>query len=148
MEAMLQKYPNNIRMIGVGEVPGFVKTKPNWLNYAADCSREEMAHLMGQVDIWLIASHSEGLGRMTLEAMSSACAIVSTDTGAEFLQDGKNCLLAKVGDVEGLTKCVDQLYHNAELKTTLVEAGYETAAKAADPKPYIDNWNKIIGDLF
>jgi glycosyltransferase involved in cell wall biosynthesis/GT2 family glycosyltransferase len=148
MEAMLSKYPNKIRMVGVGEVPGFAKTKPKWLNYAAECSREEMAQLMSQVDIWLIASHTEGLGRMTLEAMSSACAIVSTDTGAEFLQDGENCLLAKVGDVEGLTRCVDVLYHNAELKTKLIEASYATAQKAADPKPYVENWNKIIGDLF
>jgi glycosyltransferase involved in cell wall biosynthesis len=103
---------------------------------------------MSQVDIWVIASHTEGLGRMTLEAMSSGCAIVSTNTGAEFLQDGKNCLLADVGDVKELTECVDKLYHKRELKEALVAEAYNTAAAAADPSEYIKNWNKIIGDLF
>ena len=148
MEVMARKYPSKLQLVGVGEVPEFAKNKPDWLNYVLSPSREEMAKIMAQVDIWIIASHTEGLGRMTLEAMSSACAIASTDTGAEFLRDGKNCLLAKVGDVEGLTKCVDTLFQETNYKQTLVEAGFKTAAEAADSTEYLRNWNKIIGDLF
>jgi glycosyltransferase involved in cell wall biosynthesis len=145
---MARKYPNKLQLVGVGESPEFAKTKPDWLNYVLSPSREEMAKIMAQVDIWIVASHTEGLGRMTLEAMSSACAIVSTDTGAEFLKDGKNCLLAKVGDVNGLTKCVDTLFQETEYKQTLVGASFKTAAEAADSTEYLRNWNKIIGDLF
>jgi GT2 family glycosyltransferase/glycosyltransferase involved in cell wall biosynthesis len=148
MEAMAKKYPGKLQMVGVGEVVEFSKNKPDWLNYLLGPSREEMAHIMSQVDIWIIASHSEGLGRMTLEAMSAGCAIVSTDTGAEFLQDGKNCLLAPVGDVNGLTKCVDLLYHQTSTKENLVAASYATANSAADPTEYVKSWNKIIGGLF
>jgi glycosyltransferase involved in cell wall biosynthesis len=148
MEALLKKYPGAIRMVGVGEVPGFAKTKPPWLNYVAGASREDMAGVMSHVDIWLVASHTEGLGRMTLEAMSSGCAIVSTDTQAEFLKDGQNCMLAKVGDVQGLTDCCDRLFNAEPLKADLIKNGLATATKAADPTDYIANWNKIIGDLF
>ena len=148
MEAMAKKYPGKLQMLSIGEVVDFAKKKPDWLNYVISPNREEMAHLMSQVDIWVVASHSEGLGRMTLEAMSAGCAIVSTDTGAEFLKDGKNCLLAKVGDVNGLTKCVDTLYQDTKLKETLISASYKTAQEAADPTEYMKNWNKIIGDLF
>ena len=148
MEAMARKYPGKLQMVAVGEVPEFAKKKPDWLNYALKPSREEMAHVMSQVDIWVIASHSEGLGRMTLEAMSAGCAIVSTDTGAEFLQDGKNCLLSKVGDVNGLVKNLDTLFQDTALKETLIDASYKTAQAAADPEPYIRSWNSIIGDLF
>jgi glycosyltransferase involved in cell wall biosynthesis len=148
MESLLKKYPGAIRMVGVGEVPGFEKTKPPWLNYVAGVSREDMAGVMSQVDIWLVASHTEGLGRMTLEAMSSGCAIVSTDTQAEFLKDGQNCMLAKVGDVQGLTDCCDRLFNAEALKADLVKNGLATATQAADPTDYIANWNKIIGDLF
>jgi GT2 family glycosyltransferase/glycosyltransferase involved in cell wall biosynthesis len=148
MEALLKKHPGAIRMVGVGEVPGFDKTKPPWLNYVAGLSREDMSRVMSQVDIWLVASHTEGLGRMTLEAMSSGCAIVSTDTQAEFLKDGQNCMLAKVGDVQGLTNCCDRLFNAAPLKADLIQNGLATAKKAADPTDYITNWNKVIGDLF
>jgi GT2 family glycosyltransferase/glycosyltransferase involved in cell wall biosynthesis len=148
MNAIAQKYPGTVRMVGVGEVPDFSKNKPPWLNYIAGASREEMAMVMAQVDIWLVASHTEGLGRMTLEAMSSACAIVATDTQAEFLVDGVNCMLSEIGDVNGLTNCVDILYNDTPKKEGIITAGVATATKAADPTEYIHNWNKIIGDLF
>ena len=148
MEAMAKKYPGKLSLVGVGEVAEFAKSKPRWLNYLLSPTREEMAMLMRQVDIWIVASHTEGLGRMTLEAMSAGCAIAATDTGAEFLQDGKNCLLAKVGDVDGLMLCVDTLIDNTKLKQQLVKASYKTAADVADPTPYISNWKKLIGGLF
>jgi glycosyltransferase involved in cell wall biosynthesis len=148
MEAMARKYPGKLQLLGVGEVVDFAKNKPDWLNYVISPSRPEMAHLMSQVDIWIVASHSEGLGRMTLEAMSAGCAIVSTDTGAEFLKDGKNCMLTPVGDVNGLTKCVDTLYQETGFKETLIQAGCKTAQESADSTEHMKNWNKIIGGLF
>jgi glycosyltransferase involved in cell wall biosynthesis len=148
MTALIQKYPGKFRMVGVGEVPDFQKTKPPWLNYIMEASRDEMANVMSQVDIWLVASYTEGLGRMTLEAMSAGCAIVASDTQAEFLVDGTNCLLAMTDDVTGLTKCVEMLYEDTQLKEKLITAGLETATKAADPTDYIYNWNEIIGGLF
>ena len=148
MGTMGQKYPGKFQMVGVGEVQEFVKSKPDWLNYVLSASRSEMAQVMRQVDIWIVASHTEGLGRMTLEAMSSGCAIVSTNTGAEFLKDGKNCLLSPIGDVNNLTKSVEKLYLDTSFKEQLVENSYETAVDAANPTQYTKNWNKLIGDLF
>ncbi len=148
MAALIQKYPGKLQMVGVGEVPEFGKNKPPWLNYVLNPSRSEMAQVMRQVDIWLIASYTEGLGRMTLEAMSSGCAVVSTDTGAEFLKDGENCLLVPAGNVNELTKAVERLYLDFNFKEQLIEKSYETAVNAADPTQYTANWNKLIGDLF
>ncbi|KKM04117.1 hypothetical protein LCGC14_1767490, partial [marine sediment metagenome] len=65
MNALMQKYPGKLQMVGVGEVPEFSKNKPPWLNYVLNASRSEMAQVMKQVDIWIIASYTEGLGRMT-----------------------------------------------------------------------------------
>jgi len=148
MDTINQKYPGKVRMLGIGEVPEFAKTKPPWMQYLAGASREEMANVMSQVDIWLVASHTEGLGRMSLEAMSAGCAIVATDTQAEFLVNGKNCLLSKVGDVDGLIRDIDTLFNETEFKESLITEGLATATRAADPSDYIRNWNKIIGDLF
>ena len=146
--AMASKYPGKLQLISVGEDPKFSKTKPNWLNYVMNASREDMARVMKQVDIWVVASYTEGLGRMTLEAMSSGCAIVATNTGAEFLKDGENCLLVEPGDVNGLNKALDTLIANDDFRKKLVEGGYRTAAEATDPTELVKNWNTIIGGLF
>jgi len=148
MNALMQKYPGKLQMVGVGEVPEFGKNKPPWLNYVLNASRQEMAEVMKQVDIWVVASYTEGLGRMTLEAMSSGCAIVSTDTGAEFLKNGENCLIVPTGNVNELTKAIEKLYLDYKFKENLIEHSYETAIHAADSTQYISNWNKLIGDLF
>jgi glycosyltransferase involved in cell wall biosynthesis len=148
MANLAQQFPGKMQLLGVGEIVEFAKNKPEWLNYMLSPGREEMAHLMAQVDIWIIASHSEGLGRLTLEAMSAGCAIVSTDTGAEFLKDGENCLLAKIGDVDGLTKAAASIFANDELKEKLVTASLQTAALSSSNTEYKRNWNKIIGGCF
>ena len=147
MYAMLQKYPNKLQFVGVGEVEAFAKNKPNWLNYVLSPSRDELPMVLAQCDLWLVASHTEGLGRLTLEAMSSGCAIVSTNTGAEFLRDSENCLLAPVGDVNALTKAVEIVYLNSTFKNNLVKNSRQAAAKAADPAAYVKNWNDIIRSL-
>jgi len=148
MRVMGTKYPRKFQMVSVGELPDFAKDKPPWLNYVFNSNREEMAKVMSQIDIWIVASYTEGLGRMTLEAMSSACAVVATNTNAEFLVDGENCLLVEPGDINGLTKAVDKLYNNKELKEELIKNGYNTAVKYSDPTEFTQNWQNVIGDLF
>ena len=145
---MATKYPGKLQLVSVGEDIKFSKTKPPWLNYVLNASRHEMANVMKQVDIWVVASYTEGLGRMTLEAMSSGCAIVATNTGAEFLKDGENCLLVEPGDTDGINKALDRLICDDALRKNLIEAGYKTAAEASDPTEYVQNWNNLIGDLF
>ena len=146
--AMATKFSGKLQLVSVGEDTKFSTTKPQWLNYILNASRKDMAGVMRQVDIWVVASYTEGLGRMTLEAMSSGCAIVATNTGAEFLKDGENCLLVDPGDVNGLNKALDHLISDDDFRKKMIEAGYKTAAAAADPTEFVQNWNTIIGDLF
>jgi glycosyltransferase involved in cell wall biosynthesis len=130
MRVLGTKYPGKFRTVAVGEDPDFSKNKPPWLSYVYNSTRDEMAKVMQQVDIWIVASYTEGLGRMTLEAMSSGCAIVATNTNAEFLINGEN------------------LYLNRDLKEKLINNSYQTAVENSNSKEYIKNWNKLIGDLF
>jgi GT2 family glycosyltransferase len=147
MMALAQKYPGKLAFVGVGEMPEFGKAKPPWLHYEQSPTRETMAQIMAQTDIWLTASHTEGLGRMTLEAMSSGCAVVATDTGAEFLKDGKNCAIVPVGSVNDMTKQAERLMQKPQLRRDFITEGYATAAEAADSSEYKQGWKKLIGDL-
>jgi glycosyltransferase involved in cell wall biosynthesis len=146
LRAMLQKRPKNTQCVSVGEVVEFGKQKPDWMNYVLNASRAEMAQVMRQMDIWVVASHTEGLGRLTLEAMSAGCAIVATNTGAEFLKDGENCVLFEPGDQNALNNALDKVITDDGLRKRLIEGGYATAGAAGDPTEYVKSWNKIIGD--
>lgn len=145
---MLKKRPTKLQMVSVGEVVEFGKQKPDWMNYILSPTRQDMAQVMRQIDIWLVASHTEGLGRLTLEAMSSGAAIVATNTGAEFLKDGENCVLFEPGDQNGMNNALDRVISDDTLRKKLIEGGYATAGAAGDPAEYVDNWNKIIGGCF
>jgi GT2 family glycosyltransferase/glycosyltransferase involved in cell wall biosynthesis len=143
---MLKKRPTQLQMVSVGEVVEFGKQKPDWMNYVLNPTRKDMAQVMKQMDIWLVASHTEGLGRLTLEAMSAGAAIVATNTGAEFLKDGENCVLFEPGDQNGLNNALDQVISDDALRKKLIQGGYITAGAAGDPTEFVNSWNKIIGD--
>jgi GT2 family glycosyltransferase len=145
MEALNQKYAEKIVCVGIGEA--IMKPKPPWLNYIYKGTREELASVARQVDIWIGASMTEGLGRLPLEFMSAGAAVVSTDTGAEFLKDGENCLLYPVGDAQACGNLVQTLCKDANLRTNLSIAGYNTAVQASNPETYVTTISKIISRI-
>ena len=148
IRTMIIKRPGKHQVVAVGEVVEFSKKKPDWINYVLNASRPEMAHVMRQVDIWIVASHTEGLGRMTLEAMSSGCAIVASNTGAEFLKDGENCVLFEPGDQNALNNALDKVIEETGLRKKIITGGYATAGAAGDPTEFVNSWNNIIGECF
>ena len=81
---------------------------------------------------------------MSLEAMSSGLAVVTTDTGAEFLKDGYNCLLYSPGDSQAGAEAVDKLVQDRDLMQTLVINGYKTALEHSDPEPFKQKLNDVI----
>lgn len=145
VKALKKKYGANVDIIAVGEVA--LKERPPWLTHIFKPTRPEMAQVMKQCDIWLGSSMNEGLGRMALEAMASGCAIVTTDTGADYLKHGENCLLYPVGDAQegGLT--VDKLISDYDLFKKLVVNGYNTAKQMAKPDKYLFNLRGLVREL-
>lgn len=138
-------YGANVDIIAVGESK--LANKPPWLTYIYRPTRSEMAQVMKQCDIWLGASTSEGLGRMTLEAMASGCAVVTTDTGAEFLDNGENCMLYPVGEIQAGKLAVESVISDASLLKKLIVNGYKTAVKAAEPHTYVHNIRNIVYEV-
>ncbi len=141
IEGLKKKYEALVHGVGFGEVECNV---PWHMQYVKNANREDMSYAFKQLDVWLGASHSEGLGRMALEAMSAGVAVVTTDTGAEFLKDGENCLLYAPGDSQGSAELVDKLVNDKELFIKLVLGGHATAVAAADPSDYRANLNMVI----
>lgn len=144
IDALKRKYEINFHAIGFGEAKAKL---PQHMQYIKNANRKNMAHIFKQIDIWFGASYSEGLGRMALEAMSAGMAVVTTDTGAEFLKDGENCLLYKIGDMQSGAEAVDKLVNDTELFTKIVVNGHATAEKAANPNNFRKNLNTVIREV-
>jgi glycosyltransferase involved in cell wall biosynthesis len=148
LAAIKEKFGDRVNIFGVGEWPEFQKHCPEWMQYHHNLDRPSMAQLFRQMDFFLGASQSEGLGRMALEAMSSSCLVIKTPTGAEYEKDMVNCVVAKGFEAADLLEALDRLGSNEETFKSIVKEGFLTAEKLADPGPYREAWAQVIDDVY
>lgn len=94
-------------------------------------SPEQLGEIYRSCDVYVCGSHYESFGLPALEAMASGCAVVSTRNPGvlEYAKHGYNCLLAEIGDVNGMADTIVKLLDDTELRAHLVRGGYETAKK-------------------
>jgi glycogen(starch) synthase len=95
-------------------------------------SHEQLAALYREHDALLFPVRwEEPWGLVPLEAMASGCPVVATGRGgsAEYLEDGRNCLLAQVGHPESLAECVRRLADSPDLRARLRAGGADTAPR-------------------
>lgn len=144
LELIKQKYQQKVNIGAVGEWAEFQQQKPEWMQYFYCLNRQQMADLMKQIDIWVSSSHTEGLGRMSLEAMSASVCVVMSDTGAEFAVDGENCLIVPKNEPEAIAEAVEKLVLDVSLRKSISSEAHRTASKWSDPKDYIQNIERVI----
>lgn len=148
LDILKQKYGPKLYILTVGEQGEWAKQKPEWCEFMFSPSRKDLAQAMSQVDIWLNFSHTEGLGRMSLEAMSASCGLVVTDTGAEFASNDKNCLIAPVGSIRRLAEATERLIIDHVLRRTLATNAFATAQKWSDSSAYAQDLDRIVQEIF
>jgi glycosyltransferase involved in cell wall biosynthesis len=151
MKALLEikkAFGKNVEIVGIGEVDPNQFKPPVWMSYVFSPTRDKLANVLAEVDVWLGASHTEGLGRMALEAMSAGAACVLTNTGAEFAEDGENCLIVPIADDTAMVAKVTLLLQNPDLLAKIRTSGYKTAEDCSDPTEYIDNIESVISEVF
>ena len=147
--AIKKAHGDKVKLLGVGEIPpAEVKISIPGMEYIYHPSRDEMADLMFRTDIWLGCSHGEGLGRLSLEAMTGLAACVLTDTKAEFVVSDKNALVESVGDMNALATAINTLILDPDFRRTIALAGYQTAKAMADPTDMSDKLEEVIASVF
>ena len=101
--------------LGIGDRVTF----PGWLG------PEASAATMAEADIFVLPSFAENLPMSILEAFAAGAAVVSTPVGAvaEVVDDGRNGLLVKPGDIDGLAGALRRLVEDPQLRQRLAEAG-------------------------
>ena len=116
-----EKYPKlEIRIFGAYDRPKFL---PSWIRYYKNTTQEETVDIYNDVSIFLCSSIDEGYGLTGVEAMACGCVLCSTNYDAvyEYAEDGYNCLLSPVSNIDAQVKNVSRLIDDDKLRVRLAE---------------------------
>lgn len=87
--------------------------------------------------IFVMSSHYEGLPMVMIEAMSCGLPAVSFDFKCgpkDIIEDGKNGLIVKDGDIEGLARALSMLIRHEETRNAMSVEAVKVADKYSEEK--------------
>ena len=108
--------------------------------------------LLGQLDVAVLCSRSEGMSNAVLEYMAAGRPIVATAVGGnvELLEDGVTGLLVPSGDVVGLASAINRLLDDRALAARLGAAArrrsVERYSREAMVRRFEDFYVKLLAD--
>lgn len=111
-------------------------------------SPQQRDDLLAKADIFVLPSYHEGLPVAILEAMAWGLPIVTTPIGGipEVIVSNQNGLLVEPGNVQQLSKCIQLLIEDKQLRLSLGKAARETA-ESFDAKIYGDRLANIYNTV-
>jgi len=91
--------------------------------------RDDVADLYCAADVFVFASHREGLPIAPIEAMASGLPVVLSDIPGcrEEVEDGVSGLIFATGNVKELAECLAKVIDEPRLRARLAQAGHEQA---------------------
>ena len=133
--ALIQKENSDIGLIFVGEGEEkerlLSRSKELGINekviFYGRVEYEEIPTMMHYSDILILPSIEEGVGRVILEAMSMKLPVIASNIGGIplVIDDLKDGLLFKVGDINALTKHVLFLINNKKFSDNMTKTAHQ-----------------------
>jgi len=102
--------------------------------------RDDIPAIMAQSDVVVLPTHTEGFGRVALEAMLLRRPAVTTSVGGmkDSIQDGHDGLFFPVDDDEALARQLVRLVTDTRFAAKLIENGYKTVTEKFNPKVHTE----------
>jgi len=115
-----------------------------WLGHVDD-----VAGLLGSVDVVVLPSHREGLPRTLVEAAACGLPLITTDVPGcrEVVSDGVDGLLVPKGDSKALAQAIRRLQENPELARRLGAAARLKARSQFDEHIVIQRTLEVYAEL-
>lgn len=104
--------------------------------------RTDVHSILGNYQVGLMCSRSEGFGRTTAEYMHAQLGVIASDSGAnpELITNGQEGLLFESGNSDSLAKSIITMYNNRDL---LVRCSNAALVKARNNYTAKNNANNI-----
>jgi len=142
---------NNVVFLGVGGGPQHEElealVKENGLDgkFRFLGVRNDVRDLLYLFDIFVLSSSSEGLPYVILEAMCMNKPIVTTDVGGipEAIDSGRNGILVKPRDVDGLALNIGELLTNEERAVNMGNEARKTVVESFTVMNMVEKTEKI-----
>ena len=108
--------------------------------------RENIPEIMNELDILVLASKSEGLSRVVIEAMAVGKPIVATRCGGpeEIIVDNETGFLVPVGDTRAIAERVKLLIDDSELASQMGRKGRQRVKEHFSMEKYISSIEQVI----
>ena len=124
-------------------------------NLAKDNSKIELCEpvyydavipLITGCSLYVLASRTEAMGRVLLEAMASKKPIIASNVGgvSSIIKDGFNGLLFEKENVDDLAEKISLILSDKKKAAFLALNGYEYVQSQLSEQCYIDNYKKLI----
>jgi len=87
--------------------------------------RGDVPEIMQILDILVLPSLNEGMGRVLVEAMAAGKPVVASRVGGiqDLIKDGENGLLVEPGDVNGLSRAITKLLMDENIRYEMGQKG-------------------------
>jgi len=107
---------------------------------------DAVIQLMTRCSLYVLASRTEAMGRVLLEAMASKKPIVASNVGGvpSVVKDGFNGLLFESENVDDLAEKISLILSDKAKATMLADNGYEYVQSHLAEQSYIANYRKMI----
>jgi sugar transferase (PEP-CTERM/EpsH1 system associated) len=92
--------------------------------------RDDVAELLGGLDIFVLPSISEGMSNTLLEALAAGVAVIASDVGGnrEIIEADRSGLLFPPGDPQAAAQAIGRLAADPQTRARLARAGRQRAA--------------------
>jgi glycosyltransferase involved in cell wall biosynthesis len=111
--------------------------------------RTDIPDVLGAADVFVLSSDFEGNPLSVMEAMSSGLPIVSTAAGGvpDLFECGKEGLIVKPGDVQGLSGAMAYLLGNRGVRRALGSSAAQRARGRFDVSQMVQAYEALYEDL-
>ncbi len=151
MAALQEQMPTlaaRLTIVGDGPLRAELEAQAGRIGVAATFLgwRDDVPALLGEMDLLVLPSRSEGLPLALLEAMAAGLPAVAADVGGvrEAAVDGKTALLVPPGQSAALAAAIARLCLDAPLRSAMGQAALQRFNERFDLSKMVDAYARLL----